>query len=47
MNLNNLICKTSLRVDGTIDEVPGGDTHPRLRLAAKLSLGDVIPGKTR
>lgn len=42
----NLACKISLRVDGTIG-VPGADTHPRLRLAAKLSLGDVTAGKTR
>lgn len=43
----NLTCRISLRVDGTSDEVPGADTHPRLRLAAKLSLEDVTPGKTR
>lgn len=47
MGLDKSDFQISVRVDNTIDKFPEPTTHPRLRLAAKLSLGDVTPEITR
>lgn len=43
----NLACKLARALTIQLIKFPEPTTHPRLRLAAKLSLGDVTPEITR